>query len=115
MKFYLDEDLSSQIAVLLRNQGLDCISAHESGMLGASDLEQLSFASNHKRCLVTKNRDDFIRLTVQFFNDNLPHFGLLIIPSTIPGDKFSQIANALSSYANDHPESLPYYTVDFLS
>ena len=91
MKFYLDEDLSPQIAVLLRNQGLDCISAHESGMLGASDLEQLTFASNHKRCLVTKNRDDFIRLTVQFFNDNLPHFGLLIIPSTIPGDKLSHL------------------------
>lgn len=115
MKFYLDEDLSPQIAELLRKKGLDCISAHETEMLGASDLEQLTFASSHKRCLVTKNRDDFIRLTVQFFNDNLPHFGLLIISSTIPGDRFSQIANALAVYANDHPEGLPYYTIDFLS
>jgi len=115
VKFYLDEDLSPQIAVLMRNKGLDCISAHESGMLGASDLEQLMFASSQKRCLVTKNRDDFIRLTVQFFNDDLPHFGLLIIPSTIPGDRFSQIANALLSYANDCPEDLPNYTIDFLS
>ena len=115
VKFYLDEDLSPQIAALLRKKGIDCISAHETGMLGASDLEQLMIASSHKRCLVTKNRDDFIRLTVQFFNDNLPHFGLLIIPSTIPGDWFSQIANALSAYANDHPEGLPYYTIDFLS
>lgn len=115
MKFYLDEDLSPQIAVLLRRKGLDCISAHESGMHGASDLEQLTFASSHKRCLVTKNRDDFIRLTVQVFNDNLPHFGLLIIPSTIPGDKFSQIANALFAYANNCSEGLPNYTIDFLS
>ena len=115
MKFYLDEDLSPQIAELLRNKGLDCISAHATGMLGASDLEQLTFASTHMRCLVTKNRDDFIRLTVQFFNDNLPHFGLLIIPITIPGDRFSQIANALAACANDHPEGLPNYTVDFLS
>ena len=115
MKFYLDEDLSPQIAVQLRNRGIDSISAHESGMLGASDLEQLMFASSQKRCLVTKNRDDFIRLTVQFFNDNLPHFGLLIIPSTIPGDRFSQIANELLSYANDCPDDLPNYTIDFLS
>ena len=115
MKFYLDEDLSPQIAELLRKKGHDCISAHETEMLGASDLEQLTFASSHKRCLVTKNRDDFIRLTVQFFNDNLPHFGLLIIPSTIPGDRFSKIANAISVYANDHPEGLPYCTIDFLS
>ena len=115
MKFYLDEDLSPQIAVLLRNKGLDCNSAHETGMLGAPDLEQLTFASRDKRCLVTKNRDDFIRLTVQFFNDNLPHFGLLIIPSTISGDRFSQIANALSAFANDHPQGLPNYTIDFLT
>jgi len=115
VKFYLDEDLSPQIAVLLRNKGLGCISAHETRMLGVSDLEQLMFASSQKRCIVTKNRDDFIRLTVQFFNDELPHFGLLIIPSTIPGDKFSQIANALFGYAKDCSEDLPNYTIDFLS
>jgi len=55
------------------------------------------------------------RLTVQFFNDNLPHFGLLIIPSMIPGDRFSQIANAPAAYANDPTEDFPNYTVDFLS
>ena len=114
MKFYLDEDLSPKIAERVRDKGVDCISAHETGMLGASDLEQLMFAAGQKRCLATKNRDDFIQLTLRFFNDGLPHFGLLIIPHSIPGDRFSQIARAMADYAQAHPEGLPAYTIDFL-
>ena len=115
MKYYLDEDLSPKIAVLLRRRGVDCVSAHEVGMLQASDLEQLQFATREKRCLVTRNRDDFIRLTVRFFNDHLPHSGLLIVPDTLPGDRFSAIANALGRHAQLHPEGMHPYTVGFLS
>ncbi len=115
MKLYLDEDLSPKIAELLRKQGIDCVSAHDIGMLEASDLEQLELASRQKRCLVTKNRNDFIRLTVQFFNDQLPHQGVLIIPSSVQGDRFSFIAKILKSYAIKHPKGLPPYAIDFVS
>ncbi len=115
MKYYLDEDLSPKIAELLRQQGLDCMSAHEIGMVQANDLEQLMLAAQKKRCFVTKNRDDFIRLTGQFFNDHLPHAGVLIIPHTIPGDKFSLIAKTLVNYTQKHPKGIQPYTIDFLS
>jgi len=115
LKYYLDEDLSPKIAELLRKQGVDCISAHEIEMIQVSDLEQLMLAARQKRCLVTKNRDDFIRLTVQFFNDHLPHYGVLIIPHTIPGDRFSPIASELARYALNYPKRMPSYAIDFLS
>ena len=114
MRYCLDEDLSPKIAALLRKKGIDCISAHEIEMVQASDLEQLQSAARDKRCLVTRNRDDSIRLTVQFFNDHLTHSGVLIIPSTIPGDKFSFISGALARYAKKHPEGIQPYTIDFL-
>lgn len=114
MKFYLDEDMTPKIAELLRQEGIDATSAHDVNMLQASDLEQLEYAASKKRCMVTRNRDDFIRLTVQFFNEHRPHFGVLIVPHSYPGDRFNRIADALKKYAIDHKAGIAAYGIDFL-
>ena len=114
MKFYLDEDLSQRIAEILRRSGIDALSAHEAGMRELSDQRQLEFAAKEKRCLVTKNRDDFIRLTVQFFNDQRPHWGVLIVPYTVPGDRFSRIANLINKFSSHHRTGLEPYSIVFL-
>ena len=114
MKFYLDEDLSPKIAEILRKRGMDALSCHEAGMKGASDLEQLEFAAKKKRCLVTRNRNDFIRLTLQFFNEKRTHLGVLIVPHSIPGDQFSRIAQKLQLVFAGHPRGFEPYQIDFL-
>jgi len=114
VKFYLDEDISPKVAALLRKQGIDAVSVHEIGMLQALDVKQLEYAVTEERAFITRNRDDFIRLTVRFFNDARLHYGVLIIPHTIPGDNFSLLAKALGKYAYDHPNGMEPYTIDFL-
>ena len=115
MTFYVDEDLSPKIAEILRKNGIDALSVHESGMLEGSDRQQLEYAAREKRCFVTRNRNDFIKLTLQFFNDHKPHWGVLIIPYTIQGDKFARIARLMKDYASRHPSGLEPYVIDFLS
>jgi predicted nuclease of predicted toxin-antitoxin system len=114
VRYYFDEDISPKIAEILRQEGIEAVSAHEAGMLQVSDLEQLEYASSNKRCMVTRNRSDYIRLTIQFFNENRPHSGVLIIPHSYPGDQFKVIAKALKEYALKHKEGLPSYAIDFL-
>jgi len=84
-------------------------------MIQASDRNQMIYAASQKRTVVTRNRDDFIHLTVQFFNEQRPHFGVLIIPYTIPGDKFRLTAEILHKYAFNHPSGMAAYTIDFVT
>ena len=114
MKYYLDEDISYKVAEILRRQGIDTISVHEVRKVQASDKSQLEFATSQGRIMVTRNRDDYIRLTVQFFNEFRIHHGVLIIPHTIPGDDFSLMAKSLENYASKHPRGMEPYTIDFL-
>ncbi|MDF1591253.1 MAG: DUF5615 family PIN-like protein [Desulfobacterales bacterium] len=114
MKYYLDEDISPKVSALLRKQKVDAVSTHEVGRTQSSDIEHLKYAVSEGKALVTRNRDDFIRLSVRFFNDSRSHFGVLIIPHAIPGDNFSLIAKALEKYACEHPKGMEPYTIDFL-
>lgn len=114
MKLYLDEDISPRVAENLRNKEMDAVSAHEVGMTGASDEEQLIRAVSQDRVMVTRNRNDFLALTVRFFQDVKPHCGLLIVPYSIPGHDFNLLANLLYEYARKHPEGLESYTIEFV-
>jgi predicted nuclease of predicted toxin-antitoxin system len=114
MKYYVDEDISPKITDILRKNQIDAVSTHEVNMAQSSDREQLEYAASEGRALVTRNRDDFIRLTVQFFNELRPHCGVLIVPYTLPGDKFRRTAKALMKYASEHPLGMEPYTIDFL-
>ncbi len=114
IRYYLDEDLSPVIAQLLRKEKIDAASAHEVGMVQATDLDQLEYSAAQRLCMVTRNRNDFIRLTVQFFNEHRPHHGVLIIPHSYRGDNFRAVATALRIYAKEHKGGISSYMIDFL-
>lgn len=114
MRFYLDEHLSPQIAVIARNRGIDVVSVVELGHRGQSDEKQLLFAGMEGRALVTCNYDDFDRLTHQFFAQGLSHSGVLFIPNSSPTNDYAAIARAIVVYDDDHPGGMPPYMVDYL-
>ena len=115
MRFYLDEDLSGRIAEIARSMDVDVVTAHECGNFGSDDDVHLAFAAKEGRCLVTRNRDHFIALTINFFEEGQPHAGVLIVPYTMPSDQFSLMAKAIAQYDHDHPEGIPAYALDYVS
>ena len=114
MKYYLDEDLSQHLAERLRLAKISALSAHEEGAEGWSDEAQLDKAGREGRCLVTRNRNDFIELTVQFYRDGRPHAGVLIVPYSFPGDQVKALARALIRYAKARPRGMMAYEIAFL-
>ena len=113
MRFLLDEDLTPSIAEIARGLGLDAVSVHEIGRRGFEDEEQLRFAASQQRILVTRNRDDFLRLMALFFQTGEFHPGLLIVPYSLPNHRPERIAHALKRW-RERPGDPGSHFVDFL-
>ena len=113
MKVCLDEDISPDVAAVLRSMGVDATSVHEAGRQGFSDRELLELASAEGRVLVTRNRNDFILLTQEFFAKGSPHAGVLIVPWTIPPDNFRLVGKRIARYVKRAGDSPSDYLFDF--
>lgn len=114
MRFYLDADLSWRIARIARHLGVDTISANEVDMRTASDRCQLARATEHGRCIVTNNRDDFVELDGIYQAHGLEHAGILIITDSLPRRDFAAVARALAHYDSLYPEPVIPGLVDYL-
>ncbi len=53
IKFHLDENVSNAIAEGLRRRGIDVTTTPETGLIGASDKEQVKFALMEERVIFT--------------------------------------------------------------
>lgn len=117
--FLLDEDLSPEVARIGRGLGLDVQSVHELGRRGLSDSEQLERAAADGRVFVTRNRDDFLHWSREFYQAGRAHAGILIVSRRLPADRPGRIAHALARWTEaarkrTSTDVLPPYTVDFL-
>lgn len=113
MRFLLDEDLNPAVAQTARGLGLDVVSVHEIDRRGYTDREQLDFAASQEQIFVTRNRDDFILLTVEAFRTGRDHRGVLVVPRSLPNQYPERIAHALRRWSEDHPAPGTHF-LDFL-
>lgn len=114
MRFLLDEDLNPAIAAVGRGIGLDVVSVHEIDRRGLDDREQLAFAARERRIFVTRNRDDFIKLTVSFYQAGDPHPGIIIVPYTLPNKEPERVAHALDKWHRQQSAEGLEYGIVFL-
>ncbi len=115
MKFFLDEDLSGEIAEIARGSGIDVVSCHEIGRDGLDDRTQLEFVASDSRCLITCNRTDFMNLTMAFYEREAPHNGVLVVTPGLRSQGAARIAAAIAEYERQHSEGMLPYTFGYLS
>lgn len=114
MRLYLDEDLDPLIAGLPRDRGVDAVSAHERNATGMPDGGQLDLAAEEGRCLVTANRDDFVRLTAERLATRGPHAGVLIVTHRLLLRSPASVAAAVARFVRAYTQGLPPYAVVFV-
>jgi predicted nuclease of predicted toxin-antitoxin system len=117
VRYFLDEDLSGEVAQIARNLGLDVCSVHEVGREGLDDPEQFDYAKEHDMVMVTRNRDDFLILNDAHFQAGTPNCGLLIVPHSLPNNQPARIAHKLREWDDAKqaaPGSFGSYVVAFL-
>jgi predicted nuclease of predicted toxin-antitoxin system len=120
LRFLLDENIHPGVAEAAWELELDVVSVHDVRRRGRSDYEQLEFAAEQDRVLVTRNRGDYLHWTREFYRAGQPHRGVLLLEGGLPNDQPAMIARALRrwvqahSYSDVNDTGFGAYHVDFL-
>jgi predicted nuclease of predicted toxin-antitoxin system len=78
LRLYLDRHIMARLAVDLRGQGYDVLRTEEAGQDTASDEEQLVFATDHARAILTFDIRDFAPLHEQWQSAGRCHAGIIV-------------------------------------
>jgi predicted nuclease of predicted toxin-antitoxin system len=99
VKLLLDEQISGNVADLLRRKGHDAIAVADDALLrGRSDSAIFARAQKEGRVVVTYDREDFERLAREHDGYGKGHQGLVIVNSgRFPENDFSRLAAALAA------------------
>ncbi len=74
------------------------------------DEKHLRFAITDGRCMVTRNRSDYIHLTQCYAERGWPHRGVLLLPTDIPNTATEAIVDALVGLKDR--DDMPRYAVE---
>jgi predicted nuclease of predicted toxin-antitoxin system len=105
LTFFLDEDISYRVAEGLRQRGIDTVSVHEVGRANQAltDEEQLRFAADQGRVLVTYNRADYQALDSQWRLTGQVHAGIVWCNErSIPRRAMGDLIRAIETLSEDH-------------
>jgi predicted nuclease of predicted toxin-antitoxin system len=109
VKALLDEQLSPQIAEVLRKSGYDVEAVLDrDDLIGRSDRIVFEVACGEGRAVVTNNIKDYRPLAAEFLAQGRSHAGLILLPSarTRSRDAIAAIARAIEAILRDNPQGL---------
>jgi predicted nuclease of predicted toxin-antitoxin system len=99
LKVYLDECISPDLASAMRQRGWDVVSAHEVGLVGVTDEEQLEFATQTGRVLLTFDVRDFQELAERWAQQGKEHAGILLCQH-LPKQAYGRLLHRLEQVRN---------------
>jgi len=109
VKALLDEQLSNEIAELLRSRGHDVVAVTErDDLLQVSDERLLDAAHQEERAVITNNIKDFRPIAANRTLSGQGHGGLILLPSKRSRSRaaIGALADSIESILNAHPKGI---------
>ena len=78
VRLYFDRHIMARLAVDLRSRGFDVLTTEEAGLDTATDVQQLAFATEEGRAILTYNIRDFAPLHRQWQATGRSHTGIIV-------------------------------------
>ena len=95
-QLFLDEDIRPLLAAILRERGYDAVGCGEVGRLGEEDPDQLAWATQEGRVLVTYNIRDYVPMASAWAAERRPHAGILVSDQLEFGELFRRTLRFLA-------------------
>ena len=105
LKLFLDEDVNPLLAQDLRRRGYDVITPSEIDRLGRSDREQLEYAREQGRVILTHNRDDFLELAKEYATRQITYTGILYVPQMPYGQLLKRVLIFLANFTETQTQN----------
>jgi len=104
---YLDEDVDPALGLALTTSGLNVLSTRDAGRShrGLADEDQLLFAAEQDRAILTHNTPDFEWLAIAWANTRRMHAGIILARRASVG----ALAAAVRQLQTDYPDGIPNY------
>ncbi len=109
MKALLDEQLSPQIAVVLRGAGHDVVAVGDrDDLAGQSDRIIFEIATGEGRAVITNNVKDFRPLAAEWWAQGRAHAGLILLPSarSRTRDAGPTLADGIAAILRANPDGI---------
>jgi Domain of unknown function (DUF5615) len=98
LNFYTDKHIPKQVAIQLRERGVNVVRCEEVGMGDAKDIQHLSYAVEHGYAMVSLDTD-FQDLHAKWLMTEQAHRGIFCISKHLQGKKgIGKIVNELWDY-----------------
>jgi hypothetical protein len=113
ISIYLDEDVWLGLAATLRERGFDVLHAYEVERGGLPDADQLAYAAQAGRAILTHNAKDFVPLAVEWFFEGRAHAGIILSPQIARGELVRRALNVLHTLSKREMVNSVQFLSDF--
>lgn len=113
IKLYLDEHIWRELTERLHEQGYDALHVYDAGRGGLSDEEQLEFATQQGRAILTFNMKDFSPLARLWYEAGRNHAGIILSDEIPPGELLRRTLKLLEQVPADEMKNTVRYLQEF--